>query len=354
MALIDEALIKVESGAGGNGCVAFRREKYVPRGGPSGGDGGNGGSVYLEATLDKSSLLDFKYRPCFKAKRGQHGKGSDMNGRSGEDLILQVPCGTLVYDKEGGLIADLKSPGSRLLVARGGKGGLGNMNFATPTNRAPTTATPGDPGEASEFRLELRLIADVGLLGMPNAGKSTLISVITHAHPKIADYPFTTLAPNLGVVYHKNQSFVVSDLPGLIEGASEGAGLGIKFLKHVSRSRILLHLVELSTSVRQISRNIKVIRNEVQKFDPALADREEVLVFTKADLLHTQSLKRKQKALQRAGFNGFYISSHSGLGLDKLLDYLSVRAQRWKKEEYATLSDKSSMQSNLSDGLPAM
>lgn len=333
MALIDEALIKVESGKGGDGCVSFRREKYVPRGGPNGGNGGNGGSVYLRATLDKSSLLDFKYQPVFRADRGQHGKGSDMDGRSGEDRVILVPVGTLVFDASGALIADLAEPDSAIRVARGGKGGKGNKHFATSTNRAPLTATAGETGETIELKLELRLLADVGLLGLPNAGKSTLLSVISRARPKIADYPFTTLEPYLGVVYHKDQSFIVADLPGLIEGASEGAGLGTKFLRHVSRNRVLLHLVDVSPDVRRIRKDISVIRRELSEFDPELTHRPEILVFTKTDLLSSVQLSRKKASLKRRGLMGYFVSSHTGSGLTELLDRLSKEVHCWNRSQ---------------------
>src|SRR3974390_1301756 len=245
---VDEAKISVKAGDGGNGCVAFRREKYVPRGGPSGGDGGNGGSVYLEANPNDNTLLRYRYNREFKADRGRHGEGSNCTGVSGDDMILKVPVGTLVYDEEGEeLLADLKKPGQRVLVAQGGRGGRGNQHFAKPWHQAPREKEEGQPGEERHLRLELKLLADVGLVGFPNAGKSTLISVISAARPKIANYPFTTLEPNLGVVQLPNyRSFVVADIPGLIEGAHTGAGLGIQFLRHVQRTRLLAHLVDVS------------------------------------------------------------------------------------------------------------
>jgi len=255
----DEAKIMVKAGDGGNGCVAFRREKFVPRGGPSGGDGGNGGSIYLEANPNDNTLLRYRYNREFKADRGRHGEGSNCTGHSGEDMILKVPVGTLVFDAETGkTIADLTRPGQRVLVAQGGRGGRGNQNFAKPWHQAPREHEDGHPGEESHLRLELKLLADVGLVGFPNAGKSTLISVISAARPKIANYPFTTLEPNLGVVNadggtgregrELGRTFVVADLPGLIEGAHEGAGLGIRFLRHVERTRLLVHLIDTSDS----------------------------------------------------------------------------------------------------------
>lgn len=328
MALIDEAIIKVFAGAGGNGCVAFRREKYVPYGGPSGGNGGEGGSVYIEATHNRSSLLDFRYQPKYEGERGEHGLGSDCFGRAGEDKIIQVPVGTVIFDHETGeTLADMTEPGGRITIAKGGRGGLGNMCFTTSTNRTPRKATPGQPGEARVLRLELRLIADIGLIGLPNAGKSTFLSTVSRARPKIADYPFTTLEPHLGVVYHQEQSFVMADLPGLIEGASQGAGLGIKFLKHVSRNRLLLHLVDISPDPDEIGENLKMIHRELDAFDPELRDREEVVVFTKADLLPPEEREEKLKALAALGLEGLCISSQSGLGIKDLLDRLAERIQ---------------------------
>jgi GTPase len=327
MALIDEVVIRVISGAGGRGCISFRREKYVPYGGPDGGNGGDGGSVFFIPTHDKTSLLDFKYRPKFEADRGEHGLGKGMHGRSGEDLNIFVPVGTLIYDNQtNDLIADLIDEGVPLPIAKGGRGGRGNLTFTTSTNRAPRVATPGEAGQALELKLELRLIADVGLIGLPNAGKSSFLRVVSRAHPKVADYPFTTLEPHLGVVDHKAQSFVIADLPGLIEGASEGAGLGHKFLRHVSRNRILLHLVEVTSSPKEIQRNVDTIRNELSAFDPELSDRKEILVFTKIDLLDKAALTKKKKALKALGLDGYFISSHTQAGIEPLLDQLSLHA----------------------------
>lgn len=336
MALIDEVKIRVISGAGGNGCSSFRREKYVPFGGPNGGDGGRGGDVYLVATRDKTSLLDFKYRPKFEAERGEHGMGKDMYGRGGADLKIPVPLGTLVYDLESNeLLADLTEHGREYLVAKGGKGGLGNIHFTTSTNRAPRMATPGEAGETRELKLELRVLADVGLIGLPNAGKSSFLSAVSRARPKIADYPFTTLEPHLGVVEHKGQAFVIADLPGLIEGASEGIGLGHKFLRHVARNRVLLHLVEVTAAPKAIAENIAIIRRELEKYDPDLLQREELLVFTKIDLLTEGRLAQKKAALEKAGLRGFFVSSHTHAGVDELLDRLSVRAAKWRAENVA-------------------
>ncbi len=331
MALIDEAKLKVISGAGGNGCISFRREKYVPRGGPNGGNGGRGGDVWVEGTRDKTSLLDFKFRPKFEGERGEHGMGSDCFGRAGADLVLQMPLGTQIYDAETNeLICDLTRHGQKELLAPGGKGGRGNLSFATSTNRAPRIATPGEPGVVRDLRLELKLIADVGLIGLPNAGKSSFLRSRSRATPKVADYPFTTLEPHLGVVDHKSQSFVAADLPGLIEGASEGVGLGHKFLKHVARNRVLLHLVDLSEENEKIVENIDVIRKELGAFDPELREREEFLVFTKCDLFDDVALAKKRESL---GLEGFFVSSHSGYGMEALLDALCNRLHDLRSRE---------------------
>jgi GTP-binding protein len=292
---VDEAKIFVKAGNGGNGCVAFRREKYVPRGGPSGGDGGNGGSIYLEANINDNTLLRYRYNREFKADRGRHGEGSNCTGYSGEDMILQVPVGTLVFDSQNGeTIADLATPGERILVAHGGRGGRGNQHFAKPWHQAPREHEDGFPGEERHLRLELKLLADVGLVGFPNAGKSTLISVISAARPKIANYPFTTLEPNLGVVNadggtgghgtELGRTFVVADLPGLIEGAHEGAGLGIRFLRHVERTRLLVHLIDTSDSnADDPIHSFEVINGELQAFSSSLTEKPMIVVATKLD-----------------------------------------------------------------------
>src|ERR1700732_80523 len=292
---VDEAKIYVKAGDGGNGCVAFRREKYVPRGGPSGGDGGRGGSVYLEANRNDNTLLRYRYNREFKGDRGRHGEGSNCTGVSGEDLILQVPVGTLVYDSTGKeLLADLKTPGQRVLVAEGGRGGRGNQHFAKPWHQAPREKEEGTSGEERHLRLELKLLADVGLVGFPNAGKSTLISVISAARPKIANYPFTTLEPNLGVVNadggtgahgtELGRTFVVADLPGLIEGAHEGAGLGMRFLRHVERTRLLVHLIDTSDSNDDDPvHSYEVISGELAAFSNTLTEKPLIVVPTKLD-----------------------------------------------------------------------
>jgi len=291
---VDEAKILVKAGDGGNGCIAFRREKYVPRGGPSGGDGGHGGSIYLEANLNDNTLLRYRYNREFKADRGRHGEGSNCTGHSGQDMILQVPVGTLVFDEQGATIADLATAGQRVLIAHGGRGGRGNQHFAKPWHQAPREHEDGFPGEERHIRLELKLLADVGLVGFPNAGKSTLISVISAARPKIANYPFTTLEPNLGVVNadggtgghgtELGRTFVVADLPGLIEGAHLGAGLGIRFLRHVERTRLLVHLIDTSDSnADDPVHSFEVINGELEAFSASLIEKPMIVVATKLD-----------------------------------------------------------------------
>ncbi|MGH8282646.1 MAG: Obg family GTPase CgtA [Gammaproteobacteria bacterium] len=289
MKFVDEAIIKVIAGDGGNGAVSFRREKFIPFGGPDGGDGGDGGSVHLEARSGLNTLADFRTRRTFEAQRGGKGMGSDMTGRSGEDLIVPVPAGTLVYDVDTQeLLGDLVNADARLRVAQGGFHGLGNTRFKSSVNRAPRQSTPGSPGERRTLRLELKVLADVGLLGLPNAGKSTLIRTVSAARPKVADYPFTTLYPNLGVVsVGEHQSFVMADIPGLIEGAAEGAGLGIRFLKHLQRTRLLLHLIDVAPyeGSGDPVKDAKAIIGELEKFSPELAQQERWLVLNKIDLL---------------------------------------------------------------------
>ena len=292
---VDEAKILVKAGDGGNGCVAFRREKYVPRGGPSGGDGGSGGSIYLEANPNDNTLLRYRYNREFKAARGRHGEGSNCTGHSGEDTILEVPVGTLAYDEQSGeTIADLATAGQRVLVAQGGRGGRGNQHFAKPWHQAPREHEDGQPGEERQLRLELKLLADVGLVGFPNAGKSTLISVVSAARPKIANYPFTTLEPNLGVVSadggagstgrELGRTFVVADLPGLIEGAHLGAGLGVRFLRHVERTRLLVHLIDTSDfSDLDPVHSFAIINNELLAFSEKLGEKPMIVVASKLD-----------------------------------------------------------------------
>ena len=308
MKFVDETTIEVKAGDGGNGCVSFRREKYVPRGGPDGGDGGDGGSVYLVADAGLNTLADFRYEHRFQAKRGENGAGRNCTGKSGEDLEVHVPAGTLVYEADTGeLLGDLVEEAQRLLVARGGFHGIGNARYKSSTNRAPRQSKPGTPGEQRGLRLELKLLANVGLLGKPNAGKSTLIRAISSARPKVADYPFTTLYPNLGVVrVAPHRSFVVADIPGLIEGAAEGAGLGIQFLKHLSRTGLLLHLVDVapvdgSDPVDDVQ---KIVR-ELEKFSAELGERERWLVLNKIDLLPDEERGSRCTAIvERLGWQG--------------------------------------------------
>ena len=325
MKFVDQVSIQVKAGDGGNGAVAFRREKFVERGGPSGGDGGNGGSVIFEADTGLTTLLDYRYQQHHRARSGQHGMGSDMNGASAEDLVLRVPVGTLIRDQDTGeLLADLAAPGARAVVARGGRGGLGNMNFATSTRQTPRFAQDGTPGEERRLVLELKLLADVGLLGFPNAGKSTLISRVSRARPKIADYPFTTLVPNLGVVPYKDgMSFVMADIPGIIEGAAEGAGLGHQFLRHVERCRLLVHLVDLSApgEDREPLRDLAVLDHELERYSPELAGKPQIIAANKIDLPEArQRLPAFQAAMAARGVPVFPISAATGEGLGPLLD----------------------------------
>ncbi|NRA41549.1 MAG: GTPase ObgE [Pseudomonadales bacterium] len=287
MKFVDESVIKISAGNGGNGCMSFRREKYIPKGGPDGGDGGKGGSIILEADEALNTLVDYRYQPLYRAQSGEPGKGRNCSGKAGEDLVLKVPVGTVAFDDETQeMIGDLTQPGDQLLIARGGKGGLGNTHFKSSTNRAPRQTIPGTAGEAREVRLELNVLADVGLLGLPNAGKSSLIRAISSAKPKVANYPFTTLTPNLGVVkMGQYRSFVVADIPGLIEGAAEGHGLGIRFLKHIARTRLLLHIVDLLPYEGTAEEHAAVIVSELMQFSPTLAERDRWLVLNKADLI---------------------------------------------------------------------
>jgi GTP-binding protein len=316
---VDEATIEVVAGNGGNGCLSFRREKYIPFGGPNGGDGGKGGSIYLQADSSLNTLGDLRYRRVFRAQKGQHGMGSDCTGRSGEDLQVHVPVGTMIFDatteeRLGDLVTDKQT----LLVAQGGQGGLGNVHFKSSTNRAPRRTTPGQPGDTRLLRLELQVLADVGLLGLPNAGKSTFIRAVSAARPKVADYPFTTLHPQLGVVQvEDHRSFVMADIPGLIAGASEGVGLGIRFLKHLSRTRLLLHLVDAVSFQDDPIQDIRTIEQELLKYSSELANRERWLVFNKLDLLAAdQQQSHCQALIDRLGWTGkvFFISALSGQG----------------------------------------
>jgi GTPase len=328
---VDEVEIHVEAGHGGKGCLAFRREKFVPRGGPSGGDGGHGGSIYVVASPHINTLINFRFHPEFSAERGQHGMGSNRTGHGGADLDLAVPIGTLVYEKTGDpaqptrLVADLAEEGQRVLVAKGGRGGLGNARFATSTNRAPRKVQPGEAGEVKDLRLELKLLADVGLVGFPNAGKSTLIARVSAARPKIADYPFTTLTPNLGVVrLGEDRSFVVADVPGLIEGAHRGLGLGHQFLRHLERTKVLVHLVDVSgASGRDPVSDLDTVRRELELFQPTLAAKPQIVAANKIDAAgpdRADAIAALQRRAAQLDLPFFRISGASGEGVAALLE----------------------------------
>jgi GTP-binding protein len=322
---VDEAKIRVKAGGGGNGCMAFRREKFVPRGGPSGGDGGHGGDVIMESSERHNTLVHFRFNPEYKAERGRHGEGSDKTGREGENIILKVPVGTIVYDElTGELVHDFSHPDERVVVARGGRGGRGNARFATSVHQAPREHEEGRPGEERDLRLELKLLADVGLVGYPNAGKSTLISRISAARPKIADYHFTTLQPNLGVVVAGQPpddiSFVVADIPGLIEGASEGAGLGTQFLRHIERTRVLAHLVDVSDSSGRPDpvQDYEVIAHELANFGSGLDSKPTIVVASKMDAVNKDKLTKLKRYCKRKKLELFPISAVTGEGIDEL------------------------------------
>ena len=333
MKFVDEASIKVFAGNGGSGCLSFRREKYIPRGGPDGGDGGDGGSVILEADGGLNTMVDFRFQRAFRAQNGASGRGQNSTGRSGDDLVLPVPIGTTVLDEDTGeILGDLSVPGQRLTVAQGGFHGLGNTRFKSSTNRAPRQTSKGSEGEHRDLKLELKVLADVGLLGLPNAGKSTFIRAVSSATPKVADYPFTTLVPNLGVVkVEAHRSFVVADIPGLIEGASEGAGLGIRFLKHLTRNRILLHLVDMAPfdDTDPAEAALSIVR-ELERFSPTLAGRERWLVLNKSDLLDKETFaQRRQAVLNALGWQGrvYEIAAINGGGTGPLCGDLMTRLE---------------------------
>ncbi len=324
MHFIDESTITVRSGDGGRGCVSFRREKYVPRGGPDGGNGGNGGNVILQVSPNLFTLLDFRYRRIFRAKRGQHGMGKNMHGRNAPDLVIPVPPGTMVHDDATGeLLADLTKEGDTLQAAKGGRGGRGNASFVTSTNQAPDKAQPGIPGEERILRLTLKLIAQIGLVGLPNAGKSTLLSRISRARPKIADYPFTTLSPVLGVVSHHEEEIVVADLPGLIEGAHRGAGLGLRFLKHAERTEGIVHVLDAARPVETIAEAYRVVRREMEKFHPGLVSRPTLLAFNKMDIPGAREAAENARAeLNFPERDAYYISAVTGQGIPSFLSGL--------------------------------
>ncbi|MGB5324229.1 MAG: GTPase ObgE [Pseudomonadales bacterium] len=339
MKFVDEASITVTAGKGGNGCMSFRREKYIPKGGPDGGDGGNGGSVYLLADAALNTLIDFRYQPRYRAESGRSGQGKNCTGAAGEHKVLAVPVGTTVIDEDTGeVIGDIREAGQRVLVARGGVHGLGNTRFKSSTNRAPRQTTPGEEGESRRLKLELKVLADVGLLGMPNAGKSSLISAMSAARPKIADYPFTTLVPNLGVVsIAKHRSFVMADIPGLIAGAAEGAGLGIRFLKHLTRTRLLLQLVDVGSGLgEEPVQAIEQLNIELQAFSAALAARPRWLVLNKIDLL-PEAQQRELVTTYAQQFPAYAgvaaVSAVSGAGLQQLgFDIMAWLEQQWQRE----------------------
>ena len=326
MKFVDEVEITVKAGDGGRGCMSFRREKFVPKGGPDGGDGGDGGHVRVVADPHLSTLLDLRYQRLYRGNRGQHGRGKDQHGRNGEDRVIRVPVGTMIRDADGGeVIADIDSLGSDVIVARGGKGGKGNSRFATARRQAPRFAQPGLPGEERELRFELRLLADVGLIGLPNAGKSTMISVISAARPKIADYPFTTLIPNLGVVRHGDGGFVAADIPGLIEGAHRGEGLGHRFLKHVTRTGLLVHVLDVfQAGERDPKTDFDTVNRELALFDEELARKPQIVAASKVDLLPDRTAVRSlEEHFRSCGYRFCAVSAVTGEGLDRLKDMIA-------------------------------
>jgi GTP-binding protein len=339
MKFVDEASIHVIAGKGGNGSASFRREKYIEFGGPDGGDGGDGGSVYLEGDSGLNTLVDFRHRRTYKAENGVQGKGQQRYGKKGEDIYIRVPLGTVVVDEESGVVlGDVTEHGQHLLIARGGRGGLGNVHFKSSTNRAPRKFTPGEPGEDIQLHLELKVLADIGLLGFPNAGKSTLISTVSAAHPKIADYPFTTLYPNLGVVrVGLDSSFVIADIPGLIEGAAEGAGLGIQFLKHLQRTKLLLHLVEIAPLDQVPPEDaVRKLEQELVNFDPELGVKPRWLVFTKIDVLEREEARAiAKRVVDELGWDApwFMISSVTRSGTDELVQSIGRALDEMKALE---------------------
>ena len=320
MQFIDEARISVKAGDGGNGCISFRHEKYIPKGGPDGGTGARGGSVIIRADRQLNTLLDFRYKRSYRAERGENGRPKDQGGKSGKDEVVKVPCGTLVRDAvKGKTIVDLVHDGDEFIIAQGGKGGRGNGEFATPTNQAPRFAEPGTPGEERDVILELKLLADVGLVGFPNAGKSTLISVVSAAKPKIADYPFTTLTPNLGLVrYADNKSFVIADIPGLIEGAHEGKGLGIQFIRHIERTHVLVFLIEALSE--DPKKDYQILLNELASYNPAIAKKKKIVALTKMDVVDEMDRKKLAKIKFGRGVVTIPFSAVTGEGLRELLD----------------------------------
>jgi GTP-binding protein len=330
MAFIDEAKFFVKAGDGGNGCVSFHREKFVPRGGPNGGDGGRGGSVIIRALNSLNSLIDFRYRSHFKAERGVHGKGKDMHGRSGKDCFIEVPTGSVIKDAASGeVLADLAVDGESIVIARGGEGGLGNPHFASGTNRTPRIATNGEKGEEFWLKIELKLIADVGLVGLPNAGKSTLLSKLSAANPKIASYPFTTLEPQLGVLQHKfYKPCIIADIPGLVEGAHTGVGLGHKFLRHIERTSIILHVIDAADE--DVFNNYEIIANELRLYKEELANRIQILVLNKSDIVSEPQIRELENKFQQAGQNVMTVSGMTGEGIDRLKEVVAETLEQRK------------------------
>ncbi len=335
MQFIDQVKVYVKAGHGGKGCVSFRREKYVPKGGPNGGDGGRGAHIIFKATKDMNTLLDIKYQQQYRAKKGQNGMGKDMHGKNGKDLVISVPLGTIIKDAESGeFVSDLTKEGQNVIAAKGGRGGLGNAHFKSATRQAPRFAQPGEPGEEKTLVLELKLLADVGLIGLPNAGKSTLISSVSAARPKIADYPFTTLIPILGVVKYKEyKSFVIADIPGLIEGAHKGLGLGFQFLRHVERTSILLHLVDISeTAEGDPADNFEKINRELELYSPELVKKPQTVAGTKLDIKGDgKRLDRLARYCKDKGYDFFPICSITGEGIKKLIAYLGKKVEKHKE-----------------------
>ena len=350
---IDEAKIRVKAGDGGNGCLAFRREKFVPRGGPSGGDGGKGGDIIMESSERHNTLIHFRYNPEYKAERGRHGEGSNCTGREGDDVVLKVPVGTILYDAASGeRVHDFSRPDERIVIAKGGRGGRGNARFATSTHQAPREHEDGRPGEDRVFRLELKLLADVGLVGFPNVGKSTLISRISAARPKVADYPFTTLQPNLGVVAvgqpPEERSFVVADIPGLIEGAHSGAGLGTQFLRHIERTRLLVHPVDVSDSSGRPDpvKDVEVINKELESFGAGLEDKPIIMAASKIDVANKDKLAKLKRYCKRQGLELFPISAVTGKGIDELKYAIAEKLEEVKatsQSDEASQKDSNSL-----------
>lgn len=356
MKFIDEAKIQVKAGDGGNGCASFRREKYIPRGGPDGGDGGHGGSIYAIADRNVNTLVEYRFARTHRAQRGENGRGSDCYGKGGDDMVLHMPVGTVITDIESGLVvADLAVDGQQALIVKGGKGGLGNLHFKSSTNRAPRQCTPGTEGEERELALELKVLADVGLLGMPNAGKSTFIRAVSAARPKVADYPFTTLHPNLGVVrVDTDHSFVIADIPGLIEGAAEGAGLGHQFLRHLARTRLLLHLVDIAPCDEAVSpvREARAIVDELRKYDEGLHQKPRWLVLNKMDMVPAEEREEKlQQFLRDFGWEGrsFIISALTGEGCKPL----TYAIMEHLNQNRAPVEEAAQEQPDSADDLPA-